>query len=113
MKELSDHIRQISRVIIPKSDSRLNNKVLIFKEDFRKTASEAIEMAFYDKGICDSMKEQKKVITAFNNIADGVGCQKWKEFESINKVNYIVAPNDYIDELNIQLQINTATAIKY
>lgn len=113
LRELSDSIRQISRVVIPKFDSRLNNKVHIIKEEFRKIASEAIEMAFYDKGIYDSQEEQKRVLTAFNSIADSVDCQKWREFETIKKAHYVVASKDYIDDLNIILRSNTAKAIRY
>lgn len=113
LRELSDFIRQISRVIIPKFDSRLNNKVHIIKEEFREIASEAIEMAFYDKGIYDSQEEQKRVLTAFNSIADSVGCQKWREFETIKKAHYVITSKDYIDELNIILGSNAAKAIRY
>lgn len=112
LREFSDSIRQISRVIIPKSDSRLKNKVLIIKEEFRKIASEAIEIAFCDKGIYNSQEEQKRVITAFNNIADSVSSQKWREFEAVKKANCVV-PKDYIDEINVLLRASTAKAIKY
>lgn len=113
LNELSYYIRQISRVIIPKCDSRLYNKVLIIKEEFRKMVSESIEIALYDKGIYNSQEEQKRVITAFNSIADSVGRHKWQEFETIKKAHYVVASKDYIDELNIILRSNTAKAIRY